>query len=167
MKKIIFLQALLFSALTNWAQPGYQVVETPKWLISNYQNSYTINLIGSDAQTIESVWAAQCKKAGGKEIQVAENGVKGFQNVFIRAISPEPLQVYFRTYEDTEQVSTYLTVWFKVADKFISTHRMPESFQPISRLLLRFSLDMEEGLPMDIFKSDLKRVKEEYPASKN
>jgi len=149
------------------AQPSYVVLETPKWLLQNQHNSYTVNIIGSDTDEVVDVWVAKMVAAGGTKIEGVKHEVLGYKNVVLPSISKEPLQVYFRSYTDIEIASTHLTVWFRTKDSFISSSKMPMVSKAIHRLLIHFSFDMEDVvISKDIKAADELKAKELFPTSK-
>lgn len=109
MKLLLLLSLTLFIAAVI-AQPFYEVIETPKLLGSNWENSYTINIVGADAAAVEKTWSAMMLGFGGRPEEATAGPIKAFSDVALPAISELPLEIYYAVYEDSEATSTHLTI---------------------------------------------------------
>ncbi|MCB0522333.1 MAG: hypothetical protein H6577_27675 [Lewinellaceae bacterium] len=162
MKQMIFFFALQLTAVSIWAQPGYQVVEGPHWLGKKFVNAYTINVLNANPDDLAQAWSAKLLKAGGQKIETQDGQVYHCQNVGFPALSEKPVEVFFQTYGDGA-TGAYLTVWLKQGEHYLSTKGNSAAFMPISRLLIQFSFDLEDQMRVQNRKDDIERANDLFP----
>ncbi|HQU59279.1 MAG: hypothetical protein KDD02_01850 [Phaeodactylibacter sp.] len=164
--KIVALLGFQFFAMSAWPQPGYEVIEVPHWLNGKFVNAYTIDITGASPEDVVQAWSARLLKAGGQNLKPLDDGVYACENVVFPALSQQPFEVFFQTYDDGD-AGAFLTTWLKQGDNFLSTKGDWTAFRPVSRLFIQFSFDFEDQLKAQIQQEEIQRAKALYPEEKN
>ena len=154
MKAVSSFIPLLFAAVGVVAQSSYDVVETPKLLGEQWEDSYTIVLLSSGDALVRPQFDSLLVASGGTADGGAPEGITRFRDVRIPGVHGGPVSVYYRTYEEGFTQDTHLTVWLEQGGGYLSARQDPTLVDPLHHFLIGFSFRMDAFLKRYIDNED-------------